>query len=298
MMPLATNGHPSSSPSLASRRSPDGCTAPHEVVIVARTQETPSIFSLDLRFTDPQKSQEYRAVPGQFNMLYRFGVGEVPISIVSDPSTTGILKHTIRAVGRVTHSLAALQVGDRLGLRGPFGRGWPLHAISGKDIVIITGGLGCAPVVALIEHLLAQRAQFHRLVILQGVKHADDLIWRRQYAAWERLPDTQVLLAADLGGPSWPFHVGNVTVLLDQAEMDPAHSLAFLCGPEAMMQAAIHLLLRRGLPPEALWLSMERNMSCGMGRCGRCQIGPHFVCRDGPVLHFPAVRAWLGMRGF
>ncbi|MBS0001802.1 MAG: FAD/NAD(P)-binding protein [Thioalkalivibrio sp.] len=271
---------------------------PVEVEVVERVAETPSIYTLHLRFTDPEVASAYRLLPGQYNMLYLYGVGEVPISIVSDPDHEGPLEHTIRSVGRVTEGMERLQVGDRMGLRGPYGRGWPLEEAEGRDVVIVTGGLGCAPVVSMIRYVLSRRERFGRLVILQGVKHTDDLIWRRQYERWQALPNTQVLLAADVGGPNWPFSVGKVTVLFNQANIDRDRSIVMLCGPEVMMKASIDRLLALNVPPESMWLSIERNMQCGIGHCGHCQVGPYFVCQDGPVFHYPALRPWLGVTGF
>lgn len=271
---------------------------PVPVEIIERIAETPSIFTLHLRFMNPADAQAYQLQPGQYNMLYLYGVGEIPISIVSDPEHDGVLEHTIRTVGRVTQGMERLQVGDQLGLRGPYGQGWPLEAAEGQDVVIVTGGLGCAPVVSMIRYILRRRERFGRLTILQGVKHTDDLIWRKQYEAWKRLPNTQVLLAADVGGPNWPYSVGKVTVLFSQAGIDPQRSIVLLCGPEIMMKASIDRLLALRVPAESIWLSIERNMQCGIGHCGHCQVGPYFVCQDGPVFHYPKLQSWLGVTGF
>jgi sulfhydrogenase subunit gamma (sulfur reductase) len=271
---------------------------PWEVEVVGRIEETPTIFTLQLRFTDPAQAACFHSLPGQFNMLYLHGVGEVPISMVSNPEDEHPAEHTIRAVGRVTRGMERLGVGDHLGLRGPYGRGWPLEAARGRDVVVVTGGLGCAPVVALIRHVLKHRDDFGRLVILQGVKHTDDLIWRQQYERWQQERDTQVLLAADVGGPNWPFSVGKVTVLFNQAEFDAERCAVMLCGPEMMMKASIDRLLALHVPAESIWLSIERNMQCGIGHCGHCQVGPYFVCQDGPVFHYPQLRHWLGVTGF
>lgn len=270
---------------------------PHEAEIIERIEETPSIYTLRLRFTDPAVHQAYSFAPGQFNMLYLYGVGEVPISIVSDPQDEHLVDHTIRAVGRVTDAMAKLQVGDRLGVRGPYGRGWPMQEAEGKDVVIVTGGLGCAPVVSVIHYVLKRRNRYRGLTIIQGVKHADDLIWREQYEAWSQLPDTRVLLAADKGSPLWPWHVGHVPDLFDEAQLDNANSIVMMCGPEGMMIAAGKALLERGMPAEQLWLSMERNMQCGAGKCGHCQMGGHFVCKDGPVFCWPEIEPLLGIKG-
>jgi NAD(P)H-flavin reductase len=270
---------------------------PHEAEIVERIEETPSIFTLRLRFTDPAVHAAYSFQPGQFNMLYLHGVGEVAISIVSDPEDDHMVDHTIRAVGRVTHALARLVPGDRLGVRGPFGRGWPMIEAEGKDVVIATGGLGCAPVVSVINYVLRRRERYGRLTIMQGVKHGDDLIWCEQYARWDAMPNTQVLLSASQGSACWPYHVGHVPVLFEHAELNPANSTVMMCGPEGMMIAACQELLARDFDESSLWLSMERNMQCGRGKCGHCQLGSKFVCKDGPVFSYSELKPLLGVRG-
>jgi NAD(P)H-flavin reductase len=271
---------------------------PWEAEVIEHIREAPDIVTLRLRLTDPKARAAYRFAPGQFNMVYLYGVGEVPISIVSDPEDEHALDHTIRAVGRVTRALVRLEQGARLGIRGPYGRGWPMSSAEGKDVVIVTGGLGCAPVMSVINFVLKRRERFGRLTIMQGVRHSNDLIWREHYERWSQLPDTQVLLAADVGGHNWPYSVGNVTVLLDRAKLDPANGIVMMCGPERMMQASARELLKRGFAREDLWLSLERNMQCGIGHCGHCQYGPKFVCHDGPVFHYPEIEALFGRTGF
>lgn len=271
---------------------------PHAATVVSRIQESPTIFTLQLRLNDPEAQAAYRFAPGQFNMLYLFGVGEVAISIMSDPAERNTIGHTIRAVGRVTHGLAKLQPGDQVGLRGPFGRGWPLQEVGGRDVVLVLGGLGCAPVVSVIHYILKRRERFGKLVIIQGVKHTEDLIWREQYESWSRLPNTQVLVAADEGTTVWPWHVGRVTDLFSLARFNPERAAAMMCGPEGMMRAAAVSLLKRGMPESRLFLSMERNMQCAVGRCGHCQLGGSFVCRDGPVYSWNQVKDLLAHRGF
>ena len=269
---------------------------PLEAIVVERTQESPTIFTLQLRLRDAAAQAAYRFAPGQFNMLYLAGVGEVPISVMSDPQERDGIGHTIRALGRVTQGLAALRPGDSLGLRGPYGRGWPLREMEGRDVVLVTGGLGCAPVVSVIHYLLRRRERYGKLVVIQGVKHAEDLIWREQYDRWATLPDTQVLLAANQGGALWPWHVGRVTELFEQARFDPGRAAALMCGPEGMMRAAAEKLLARGLPESRLHLSMERNMQCAVGVCGHCQLGPDFICKNGPVLKYDRVQHYFAVR--
>jgi len=265
---------------------------------VERHQESPTIFTLRLRFTDSARQAAYSFAPGQFNMLYLYGVGEIPISVVSDPEDETVFDHAIRTIGRVTRAMSNLNAGERLGVRGPFGRGWPLAGAENKHVVIITGGLGCAPVVSVINYLMRRRERFGRLTIVQGVKHADDLIWRQRYEDWRALPNTQVLVAADVGARLWPWHVGRVTELFDTMDIVPDRTLAMLCGPEPMMQVTIRHLLNRGVAPSAIHLSMERNMQCAVGLCGHCQYGHLFVCRDGPVFSYPEVAPYFGMRGY
>ncbi|HHH35982.1 MAG TPA: Ni/Fe hydrogenase subunit gamma [Gammaproteobacteria bacterium] len=275
-------------------------TSPHlprAAEIVERVEEARDIFTLRLRLCEPAAHAAYRFRPGQFNMLYLFGVGEVPISIVSDPEDETLLDHTIRAVGRVTRGLARLGAGARIGIRGPYGRGWPLEAARGRDLLVITGGLGCAPSVSVIDYVMRRRARFGHLTIMQGVKHYNDLLWRPRYEQWARQPRTTVLLAADQGGPVWPWHVGPVTELFDQAHIIPGRTLAMICGPEGMMQAVVAELRRRGVPDGDIWLSMERNMQCALGQCGHCQYGPHFVCRNGPVFPLSEIEGQFGIRG-
>ena len=270
---------------------------PWQTEVVERIVESPTVFTLRLRITDPGIRAGYRFTPGQFNMIYLYGVGEVAISIVSDP-THDLLDHTIRAVGRVTHGLARLKQGDRIGLRGPYGRGWPLTQAEGKDVLVITGGLGCAPSVSVINYIMQRRGQFGRLTIMQGVKHYNDLLWRERYAQWSRQPDTRVLLASDVGGPVWPWHVGPVTVLFDEAHIDPGRTIVIMCGPEGMMRVSIKYLLDRGVKEQGIWLSMERNMQCAIQQCGHCQYGAKFVCSDGPVFSYPEIKELFGVKGF
>ncbi len=268
---------------------------PREAEIVGRTEESANTFSLHLRLTD---GEPYAFEPGQFNMLYLYGSGEVPISVVGESEEDATLTHTVRALGRITNGLARLKVGDRIGLRGPYGRGWPMQQAQDRDLVVVTGGLGCAPSVSIIHHVLQHRARYGHLSILQGVKHTDDLIWRSQYDAWAALPEVTVLLAADVAEPGWHGHVGLVTALFDQLSLRPEQTVAMLCGPEPMMRAAAEGLHGRGIAAEAIYLSMERNMHCALGHCGHCQMGGNFVCRDGPVFAWPAIRGLLGVRGF
>lgn len=271
---------------------------PKPVEIVRRVQETPGVFSLRLRFVNPRDASNFAFQPGQFNMIGLPGSGEIPISIVSDPEDELGLDHTIRAVGRITEALSKLDVGAQISLRGPLGRGWPLTQAQGQDVLILTGGLGCAPSISAIHYILRRRELFGRLTIIQGVRHGDDLIWHSRYEQWRKEPNTQVLLAADEESQSWNNYVGHATDLIARADLDSQHTLAMMCGPEIMMHNGVIRLNEIGIPDDAIYLSMERNMHCGIGHCGHCQIGPHFVCKNGPVFNYTEIRDWFALEGF
>ncbi|MCF6219267.1 MAG: FAD/NAD(P)-binding protein [Gammaproteobacteria bacterium] len=271
---------------------------PMEAEIIERIQESPGLFTLRLRLTDTAQQNSYTFKPGQFNMLYLHGVGEVAISIVSDPQELHIIDHTIRAVGRVTHGIEQLNSGDRIGLRGPYGKGWPMARAEQKDLLIITGGLGCAPVVSVIEYVARRRERFGHLNIVQGVKHSSDFIWRERYDKWRELADTQVLLAADAGEPIWPWHIGRVTELFERLRFNSQKVTVIMCGPEGMMRVVVKNMLERGVGEDDIYLSMERNMHCGIGQCGHCQYGDKFICRDGPVFSYAQVKPLFNVKGF
>ncbi len=267
---------------------------PLEARIIGKEQESPSIVTLTVCFTDIKAANAYRFSPGQFNMLYVRGVGEIPISIASDPDTPEALSHTVRGLGRVSRRLCDLEPGDRIGLRGPYGRGWPLEQLGGRDLIIVTGGLGCAPVAPVISYVNERRQDFGRLAILHGVKHCDDLIWGGCYTEWAMQDDTQVLLSADRSDHTWTHTTGPVTELFSQLEIPPAEAAAMICGPEAMQHACAEWLLANDMPAGDIWLSLERNMKCATGLCGHCQFGEHFICRDGPVFRYDVIRPLLG----
>ncbi len=261
--------------------------------IVEKIREAEDIDTYRLRFVDEQVRRSYRFAAGQFNMVYLFGVGEVAISIVSDPDEPESLDHTIRVAGRVTKAIARLQPGDELGIRGPFGQGWPLDSAQGKDVVIVTGGLGCAPVVGAIEYIFRRRSQYGSVKILHGIKTPHDLLYRERFDAWRRHPDVEVLLASDQPHKTWRYHVGVVTELFEQVVMNPARTMVLMCGPEIMMRLGVPILMQRGIPETAIYVSLERHMECGIGLCGHCQLGPYFLCKDGPVMRYDRVAPWL-----
>lgn len=265
--------------------------------IVEKIRAADGIDTYRLQFVDEQVRRAYRFAAGQFNMVYLFGVGEVAISIVSDPDEPDYLDHTIRVAGRVTSAMSQLQVGEVLGIRGPFGQGWPLNEAQGRDLVIVTGGLGCAPVVGAIEYIFRRRNAYGAVKILHGVKTPHDLLYRERFDAWRRYPDTEVLLTSDQPDKTWHDHVGVVTELFKLVSIDAAKTMVFMCGPEIMMRLGAPILIDRGIPATSIYVSLERHMECGIGLCGHCQMGPYFLCKDGPVMRYDRVAQWLERAG-
>jgi NAD(P)H-flavin reductase len=269
---------------------------PEPAEIVEKHSFGRSIHAYRLRLEDPGARPRFDFAPGQFNMLYVPGVGEVAISISSDPDDE-LLEHTIRIVGRTTGVIERLAVGDVLGLRGPYGNGWPLQETRFKDVLVVTGGLGCAPVTGAIQYMLRRRASYGRIAILHGVKQPADLIYRDRFEQWRREPDTTVLLTSDSPDRHWHDRTGVVTELFEEVDCDPGRTVVFMCGPEVMMRYGTQILMERGLPSSRIYVSLERNMKCAVGLCGHCQLGPEFLCKDGPIFRFDRVARWLGVRG-
>jgi NAD(P)H-flavin reductase len=268
---------------------------PQPARIVEKRSFGPQIHAYRLELLEAGARPRFDFQPGQFNMVYVPGVGEVAISISSDPEEE-TLEHTIRIVGRTTRAIDRLGVGDVLGIRGPYGNGWPLQEARWKDLVFVTGGLGCAPVSGAVEYVFRRRANYGRVTILHGVKKAADLIHRERFEAWRRHPDTTVLLTSDQPDRHWHDRTGVVTELFDEVAFDPSCTLLLMCGPEVMLRYAADLLGRRGLPEERMFVSLERNMKCAVGLCGHCQLGPSFVCKDGPIYRLSVIRRFFAAR--
>jgi len=265
----------------------------HRVERIRR--ETYDTFTLELSALDGNRGFSF--APGQFNMLYRFGVGEVPISISGDPARPDPLIHTIRAVGPVTKAIGQSKRGDILGLRGPFGSHWPVEEAVGSDIVIVTGGIGLPPLRPAIYHILSHRGQYGRVVLLYGARTPQDLLFRDEVEQWRGRFDLQVEVTVDAAKPEeWRGDVGVVTKLIPRANIDPRHAVAMVVGPEIMMRFTIPELQKREIGLESIYVSMERNMKCAIGFCGHCQYGPTFICKDGPVFRFDRVKDLFGKR--
>ncbi|MGE5159554.1 MAG: FAD/NAD(P)-binding protein [Gemmatimonas sp.] len=235
-------------------------------------------------------------VPGQFNMLYAFGVGEVAISISGDCTLSRGFVHTVRDVGAASHAIATLDVGAEIGVRGPFGTAWPVTEAEGSDIVLVAGGLGLAPLRPAIYHVLANRARYGRVSILFGTRHPQDMLYRDELAGWRQNLDIGVEVTVDHADANWRGHVGVVPGLIPRVSFDPHETVALVCGPEIMMRFTVNALRDAGVAPERIYLSMERNMKCAIGLCGHCQFGPDFVCKDGPVMRFDRIAPIFAVR--
>jgi NAD(P)H-flavin reductase len=256
---------------------------PIPVPVIRRRRETRDVFTIELDASALiDAARPFRT--GQFNMLYAFGVGEAPISISGNEARPERIAHTVRAVGPVTSALAKLRAGDVVGLRGPYGTSWPLEECLDRDVLVVAGGLGIAPLAPAIDALANEESRTGRLIVLAGARTPDDLLFRGRLARWRKADRTEVHETVDRASPQWRDHVGVVPALLDVVHVDPATTAAFVCGPEVMMRFALRRLLAKGIAPENVWLSMERSMRCAVGLCGHCQVGPFFLCKDGPVV--------------
>jgi NAD(P)H-flavin reductase len=262
--------------------------------VADRWDETHDTFSVALE--PPDGTPPMRFAPGQFNMLYAFGAGESAISISGDPTKTGRLTHTIRRVGTVTGALANLRTGDQLGLRGPFGTPWPMDALRGRDLVFVAGGIGLAPLRPAICHALAHRAGFGRIVILAGARSPADVLFAAELERWNALDGVECRITVDRADESWKGSVGVVTTLIPKAGVDPARAAALVCGPEIMMRYTAAELRKCGLTEQHIFITMERNMKCAIALCGHCQLGPEFICKDGPVYRLDRIAFWLAQR--
>jgi anaerobic sulfite reductase subunit B len=262
-----------------------GAMVPLPYRVRTSLRETADTWTLELAALD----EAVVARPGQFTMLHAFGVGEVPISTSGSPSEDGTLVHTIRAVGAVTRALVAHEPGEVLGVRGPFGTTWPLEEAAGGDLVVVAGGIGLAPLRPAVLHALAHRADYRSVCVLMGARSPAELLYADVLQDWRARFDLEVLVAVDTALAGWHGRVGFVAGLVPGAPFDPDRATALVCGPELMMTTSARALLDRGVPRERIHVSLERNMQCGVGHCGHCQLGPMLICRDGPVFRLGEV---------
>jgi NAD(P)H-flavin reductase len=273
---------------------PPGPMTPVFCRVLKSRQETRDTFTIELEPPGPMQGPSF--APGQFNMLYVFGVGEVPISVSGDQRRPQTLVHTVREVGAVTRAMRALKRGDLLGVRGPFGSSWPVEEAMGRDVVIVAGGIGLAPLRPAIYSILAHRQKYGRVVLMYGTRTPEDILFRKELEKWRARLDLSVHVTVDRAMASWQGSVGVVTTIIPRAHFDSSSALVMVCGPEAMMRFTILELQNRGVGLDHMYVSTERNMKCAIGFCGHCQLGPTFVCKDGPIFRYDTIQRFFEIR--
>jgi NAD(P)H-flavin reductase len=257
-------------------------------------RELADTFTFELHSEDGAEDQPFG--PGQFNMLYAFAAGEIPISVSGDPLQQDTLVHTIRSVGPVSRALCVLKKGASVGVRGPYGTGWPVDTVRGRDIILIAGGIGLAPLRPVVYVIGSRREEYGRVWLLAGARTPKDLLFARELERWRKKLRIDVQVAVDSAGPDWHGHIGFVTTLIARARFDPSNTSIMICGPELMMRNAARDFVHRGVDREQIYLSIERNMKCALGFCGHCQFGPEFICKDGPVFPYSRLERLLRIR--
>ena len=270
---------------------------PHWAEVIEIVQEAEGIATYWLKFKDENLAKSYSFLPGQFNMIYIPGHGEAAISISSDPEDHSRIGHTIRFVGNVTRAISRLKVGDDVGIRGPFGTPWAMDELEGLDITIAGGGIGLAPLRPIIYHIINHRDRYEKVHVLYGARTPNDMLYPEEYAAWEK-HDIQIATTVDRADGSWIGSVGVVPMLFYRYRMEAPKSVVLTCGPEIMIRFVVFEALARRVPPDHIYVSLERNMKCGQGSCGHCQLGPYFICKDGPVFRFDQLEDFFNVEEF
>jgi len=270
---------------------------PHQATLIDVVAEAPGVSTYWLQINSPKKRESFSFQPGQFNMLSIPGFGEAAISISSDMADTEKIGHTIRMTGNVTNAIGCLNIGDSVGVRGPYGSAWPITKSKGKDIYMAAGGIGLPPLRPVIYHIMQNRTDYGKVVVLYGARSPQDLQFPEEYESW-RAADIDVMVTVDRADERWEGTVGVVPMLFYHLRMDPRNSVAFTCGPEIMMRFVIYEALARRIPTENIYASFERNMKCGFGSCGHCQLGPYFVCKDGPVFSYQQLEPYFSVEEF
>src|SRR6476661_5298214 len=270
---------------------PLGAQTPVPFRVLSRAHDTADTWTLELA---PVSGSAPSIAPGQFMMVYAFGIGEVPISVSGRPFTASTVVLTVRAVGAVTRAICATVEGSVLSLRGPYGNAWPVDSAAHGDVVVVAGGIGLAPLRPVVLHALEHRAHHRGIHVLYGARTPADLLYEGELEHWRR--HAVVDVTVDAASPGWRGKVGVVPRLVGDAAFQPADATAFVCGPEIMLRYTAAALVDRGVPPERIFVSLERHMDCGVGLCGHCQLGPTLICRDGPVYSYAEAGPWLAVR--
>lgn len=268
---------------------------PCRAVVRAIRPETYGISTFSLEYLDPAVQAGF--APGQFNMIHLPGFGEVAISICSDPNTPNVMEHTIRYAGSVTRAIGRLKTGDSVGMRGPYGNPWPMQLAEGKDLMIVSGGIGLAPLRPVILEAIHRRSSFGRVLVLYGGRTPQDLLYTEEFEKWQD-SGIEMNVSVDRADETWKGQVGVIPMAFYRIRLDHRNTLVFSCGPEIMMRFVIYEAMARRIPKDAIYVSMERNMKCAIGFCGHCQLGPAFICKQGPVFQFSTIEPFFGREEF
>ncbi len=276
----------------------DKLLIPDWAEIVKVIPEAEGVSTFWMKFTDPQVQARYRFQPGQFNMVFVPGYGEAAISMSSDAENPdGLVGHTIRHIGNVTRATSRLKAGSLVGLRGPFGTSWPMTAFEGMDVIIACGGIGLPPLRPVLYHILRHREKYGKVTLIYGARTPKDLLYQGEYETWKQA-EIDVQVTVDRGDEKWDGRIGVVPMWFYHFRLDPARTAVLTCGPEIMIRFVIYEGLARRVQAEHIYVSLERNMKCGQGACGHCQIGPYFVCKDGPVFPFSALESFFNVEQY
>lgn len=256
-----------------------------EIIRVEQLTATEKRFEIAL-----PDGQELNHKPGQFVEVSIFGFGEAPISICSSPTRGPNFELTVRRTGRLTDKMHLLEAGDKLGIRGPFGNGFDVNLFKGKDILFVCGGIGLAPLKSLIDFTIDKRDDFGRLIILYGTKNPNEILFKNEINSWQENKTLEFHITVDRGDENWQGKVGVITTLIPPINLNVENTLATIVGPPIMYKFVIMSLKSKRIPEENIYMSLERRMKCGVGKCGHCQINDSYVCQDGPVYHYPQTR--------
>jgi sulfite reductase subunit B len=257
---------------------------PARITSITELTATEKLF--EFRLIDDKIRDAFCHEPGQFVELSLFGVGEAPISISSSPTKKGFIELCVRRTGRFTERLHAMQCGDIVGIRGPFGRGFPIDEMRGQDVLLVAGGLGIAPLRSLINNIHDERSEFGKITIIYGSRNPKEVMFRQQFEMWKHRPDFDLYLTVDTPDDTWDGEVGLVTKPFEHLEINPATTFGVLCGPPVMYRFVVQEMRKKGISYDHIYMSFERHMKCGVGKCGHCQIGHQYCCIDGPVFNY------------
>ena len=265
---------------------------PYPMTVDAIQQETSDIKTFKLAFRDREAQEKFEFQAGQFGVFSVFGQGEAPFGIANSPTQGQYVECSVKRVGKVTNALHELNVGDTVGFRGPYGRGFPIDKMKGKNLIFVGGGIGMAPLRSLLWNCIDTRQDFQDITVVYGARSTDDLVYKRELQEWVDMPDVSTVLTVDPGGEdeSWKGEVGFVPTVLEKVNPSPENAVVITCGPPIMIKFVLVSLSKMRFAPDQIVTTLEMKMKCGLGKCGRCNIGPAYVCKHGPVFDYAELR--------